>query len=88
METTKIIQELPNLSTSERLQIAEAALLLIRKEQDSLTREEQKQQLALAATTAIADYAPEGELNIFNAIDGEEFYEYPDDELTNKDTHE
>ncbi|MGB3654910.1 MAG: hypothetical protein WBA41_27400 [Rivularia sp. (in: cyanobacteria)] len=76
METTKIIQVLPNLTTSERLQIAEAALLLIRKEQDLLTKEEQKQQLALAAITAIADYAPEGKLNILTAIDGEEFYEY------------
>ncbi|MGB3757525.1 MAG: hypothetical protein WBA07_14295 [Rivularia sp. (in: cyanobacteria)] len=88
METTKIIQELSNLSTSERLQIAEAALLLIRQEQDLLTREEQNQQLALAAMAAIADYAPGGELNIFNAIDGEEFYEYSDNELINKDTHE
>ncbi len=88
METTKIIQELSNLSTSERLKIAEAALLLIRKEQDSLTTEEQNQQLALAATTAIADYAPGGELNILTAIDGEEFYDYSDDELINKDTHE
>ena len=87
METAKIIQLLPNLTTSERLQIAEAALLLIRKEQDLLTKEEQKQQLALAAITAIADYVPGGELNIFSAIDGEEFYEYLDDELTDKDTH-
>ncbi|MBV6627077.1 MAG: hypothetical protein KI793_29760 [Rivularia sp. (in: Bacteria)] len=88
METSQIIQVLPNLSTSERLQIAEAALLLIRKEQDSLTKEEQKQQLALAAMTAIADYTPGGELDIFNTIDGEEFYEYSDDELTYKHTHE
>ncbi len=88
METTKIIQELSNLSTSERLKIAEAALLLIRKEQDLLTREEQKQQLQLAAMTAIADYNPGGELNILTAIDGEEFYDYSDDELINKDTHE
>ena len=76
MKTTKIIQLLPNLSTSERLQIAEAALLLIRQEQNLLTREEQKQQLALAAMTAISDYAPKGELNIFSAIESEEFYEY------------
>lgn len=88
METTKIIEVLPNLSTSERLQIAEAALLLIRKEQNSLTKEEQKQQLTLAAMTAIADYNPGGELDIFSSIDGEEFYEYLDDKLTNKDTHE
>ncbi len=88
METTKIIQALPKLSTSERLKIAEAALLLIRKEQHSLSIEEQKQQLALTAMIAIADYTPGGELDIFSSIDGEEFYEYPDDKLTNKDTHE
>lgn len=78
METTKIIEVLPKLSTSERLQIAEAALLLIRKEQHLLTLAEQKQQLALAAMTAIEDYAPGGELNIFTSIDREEFYEYLD----------
>lgn len=88
METKKIIQLLPNLGTSERLQIAESALLLIRKEQHLLTKEEQKQQLALAAMTAISDYAPGGELNIFTAIDGEEFYEYSDYELTDNDTNQ
>lgn len=88
METTKIIQVLPHLTTSERLKIAEAALLLIRKEQHLLTKKEQKQQLELAAMTAIADYNPGGELDIFSSIDGEEFYEYSDDELTDKDTHE
>ncbi|MBF2017908.1 MAG: hypothetical protein IGS23_22470 [Rivularia sp. T60_A2020_040] len=87
METTEIIQVLSNLSSNERLQVAEAALLLIRQEQHLLTREQQQQQLGLAAMTAIADYAPGGELNVFTAIDGEEFYEYSDDELTDKDTH-
>lgn len=88
METKKIIQLLPNLSTSERLKIAEASLLLIRKEQDSPTKEEQKQQLALAAMTAISDYAPGGELNIFSSIYGEEFDEYSDYELTDNDTNQ
>jgi hypothetical protein len=54
MKTKEILQALPKLSVSDRLKIAEAALLLIRQEQQSITKEEQKHQLAIAAMTAIA----------------------------------
>ncbi|WP_315787111.1 hypothetical protein [Fischerella sp. JS2] len=38
METKEILQALPKLSVSDRLKIAEAALLLIRQEQQSITK--------------------------------------------------
>jgi hypothetical protein len=53
METKEILQALPNLSISDRLKIAELALQLVLKEQHSLTKDEQKRLLALAAITGI-----------------------------------
>ncbi|MBN4005030.1 hypothetical protein [Nostoc sp. LPT] len=61
METKEILQALPNLSISDRLKIAESALQLVLQAKD-----EQKRQLALAAITAIVDYAPGSELDIFS----------------------
>ncbi|BAY25792.1 hypothetical protein NIES2100_56000 [Calothrix sp. NIES-2100] len=87
METQEILQALENLSVSDRLKIAEAALKLVLQEQYSLTKDEQKRHLTLAAMTAIADYAPDGELNVFSDLDGEDFYEYPDEDLHNSGTY-
>lgn len=87
METTEILQALPKLTVSERLIIAEKALELIRQEQHSLTKDQQKRLLAAAATGAIADYAPGTELTVFSDLDGEDFYEYPDDDLHNSDAN-
>jgi hypothetical protein len=81
METQEILQALANLSVSDRLTIAEAALKLVLREQNSLTKDDLKRQLTLAAMTAIADYAPGSELNIFSDLEGEDFYEYPDEDL-------
>jgi hypothetical protein len=84
METQEILQALANLSVSDRLTIAEAALKLVLQEQNSLSKDEQKRQLKLAAMTAVADYAPGSELNIFSELEGEDFYEYPDEDLIRK----
>ncbi|MHC5733113.1 MAG: hypothetical protein ACYTXY_55605, partial [Nostoc sp.] len=73
METKEILQAFPNLSISDRLKIAESALQLVIQEKHSLTKDQQKRQLTLAAITAIADYAPSSELNIFSELDGEDF---------------
>ncbi|MEH1850390.1 MAG: hypothetical protein V7L11_01590 [Nostoc sp.] len=70
METKEILQALPNLSISDRLKIAESALQLVLQEKHSLTKDEQKRQLTLAAVTAIADYAPGSELDIFSDLVG------------------
>jgi len=87
METKEILQALPSLSISDRLKIAESALQLILQEKQSLTKDEQKRLLALAAITAIADYAPGSELNIFSDLEGEDFYEYSDGDLHNSGTY-
>jgi hypothetical protein len=80
METQEILQSLPKLSINERLKIAEFALQLVNQQQKFLTKEQQKYQLALAAITAIEDYANDGELNVFSDLDGEDFYDYPDED--------
>ncbi|MEH1918301.1 hypothetical protein [Nostoc sp.] len=83
METQEILQVLPNLSISDRLKIAESALQLVIQEKHSFTKDEQKRQLRLAAMTAIADYAPGSELNIFSDLEAEDFCHYPDEEFYN-----
>ncbi|MEH2372123.1 hypothetical protein [Nostoc sp.] len=66
MQIKEILQALPSLSISDRLKIAQSALQLVIQEKHSLTKDEQKRQLTLAAMTAIADYAPGSELDIFS----------------------
>ena len=78
METKEILQALPSLSISDRLKIAESALQLVLQEKHSLTKDEQKRQLTLAAVTAIVYYAPGSELDIFSDFEGEDFCDYPD----------
>jgi len=87
METKEILQTLPNLSISDRLKIAESALQLVVKEQHSLTKDEKKRLLALAAITAISDYTPGEYLNIFSDLEGEDFYDYPDQDLHNSEIY-
>jgi hypothetical protein len=81
MQIKEILQALPSLSISDRLKIAESALQLVLQEKHSLTKDEQKHQLTLAAMTAIEDYAPDGELNIFSDLEGEDFCDYPDEDF-------
>lgn len=85
MEIAEILQELGKLPISDRLTIAETALQLIQAEQHSLTAEQRKRQLAIAATTAISDYAPGSQPLAFSALDGEDFYDDADD--TNLNAH-
>ncbi len=87
METKEILQALLNLSVSDRLKIAESALQLVLQEKHSLTKDEQKHQLTLAAITAIADYAPGSELNIFSDLEGEDFCDDPDEDFYNSETY-
>ncbi|MHC5937633.1 hypothetical protein [Nostoc sp.] len=76
MQIKEILQALPSLSISDRLKIAESALQLVIQEKHSLTKDEQKRQLTLAAMTAIADYPSGSELNIFSDLEGEDFRNY------------
>jgi hypothetical protein len=81
METQEILTTLPKLTTRDCLKIAETALEIISKEQNSLTTDEQKRVLAAAAKTAIQDYAPGSSLIAFSEIEGEDFYDYPDTKI-------
>jgi len=87
MQIKEILQALPSLSISDRLKIAELALQLVLQEKHSLTKDEQKRQLGLAAITAIVDYAPGSELNIFSDLEGEDFYDYPDEDIHNSEIY-
>lgn len=74
MKTAEILQALPHLSVSDRLKVAETALHLIQQEQQGLTKEQQRQQMAIAAMTAVSDYSTDSELIVFTDLDGEDFY--------------
>ncbi|MBD2614179.1 MAG: hypothetical protein RMY62_027550 [Nostoc sp. ZfuVER08] len=87
MQIKEILQALPSLSISDRLKIAESALQLVLQEKHSLTKHEQKYQLTLAAMTAIEDYTPGSELNIFSDLEGEDFCDYPDEDFYNSETY-
>ncbi|MCF2147852.1 hypothetical protein IQ276_015765 [Desmonostoc muscorum LEGE 12446] len=81
METKQILNTLPQLSITDCLKIAEAALEIIHQKQNNLTEEEQKRALAAAAKTAIQDYAPGSQLLVFSEIEGEEFYDYSNTDI-------
>jgi hypothetical protein len=83
METKEILKILPTLTNSDRLTIAEMALQLIQQEHNSLTQEQAKRQLAAAALSAISDYAPDSELLVFKGLEGEDFYDEPDELMEN-----
>lgn len=73
MKTADILQALPHLSVSDRLKVAETALHLIQQEQQGLSKEQQRQQMAIAAMTAVSDYSTDSELIVFTDLDGEDF---------------
>lgn len=77
MKTAEILQALSHLTISDRLKVAETALHLIRQEQQGLTKEQQRQQMEIAAMTAVSDYSTDSELVVFTDLDGEDFYNEP-----------
>ncbi|WP_373527771.1 hypothetical protein [Nostoc sp.] len=42
-----------------------------------------RRSLIIISLAAIADYAPDSELNIFSDLEGEDFCDYPDEDLHN-----
>lgn len=80
MKTAEILQALSHLTIGDRLKVAETALHLIRQDQQGLTKEQQRQQMAIAAMTAVSDYSSDSELIVFTDLDGQDFYnEQPTD---------
>jgi hypothetical protein len=72
MQIIEILNALPKLTIDERLQIVVSALKLNQQERSHLTPQQQRQYLALAALTAVDDYAPGSDLLAFEALDGED----------------
>lgn len=89
MTQIEILQALKHMTNAERLTIAETALRLIREDlqQQFPTPAQLEQELAAAAEALREDYAPGGELTVFTTLDGEDFYEYTDENLTDIFSH-
>jgi bacterioferritin (cytochrome b1) len=73
MGTAEILQSLPNLDPIDQLKIAETALQLVQSNRQTLTREQRRQQMQIAAISAVDDYTQNPELLAFTALDGEDF---------------
>jgi len=73
MGTSEILQSLPHLTATDQLKIAETALQLIQHNHQALTPAQRRQQIAIAAITAIGDYSANTELTAFTSLDGEDF---------------
>lgn len=77
MTQTEILEELKNLTSAERLAIAEAALNLVRLDlqetEGSLARTRTSQQMARAAESLLRDYQTDVELTAFTDLDGEDY---------------
>ena len=78
MTQVKILEELKNLTNTERLTIIENVLRLIREDLQKVEQvddpTEKKRQLAAAAEALLPDYASGGELTSLTALDGEDFH--------------
>jgi hypothetical protein len=75
METQEILHVLPKLNINELLAIIEMALRLVQEERYRLTPEERKQQVVMAAISAIEDYLPGSDLLAFSDLESEDFSE-------------
>jgi bacterioferritin (cytochrome b1) len=73
METTEILESLPQLNTIDQLKIAETALQLVQLNRQTLTKEQRRQQMEIAAIAAVDDYAQNSDLIAFTALDEEDF---------------
>jgi bacterioferritin (cytochrome b1) len=73
MGTTEILESLPQLNTIDQLKIAETALQLVQLNRQTLTREQRRQQMEIAAIAAVDDYAQNSDLIAFTALDEEDF---------------
>jgi hypothetical protein len=73
MSTQEILQALVDLPSADQLKIAETALQHLQQNRQSLTKDQRRQQMAIAAIAAIDDYSANHELTTFTALDGEDF---------------
>ncbi len=81
MGTQEILQALADLQPTDQLKIAETALQHLQQNRQSLTKDQRRQQMEIAATAAMNDYSTNHELTAFTVLDGEDFYDDSDPEL-------
>ncbi len=68
MNTTELIEEIQKLPVSKRIYVIEKTIHSIRKQEDN-------NQMKLAAETLYSDYKTDKNLNAFTVLDCEQFYE-------------
>jgi hypothetical protein len=75
MTNNEIINQLKQLTTSERLAVIEAATRLIQEDlsQPQADEKAENEQLAQAAKALLEDYQLDPELTAFTSLDGEDF---------------
>jgi hypothetical protein len=73
MGTSEILESLPQLNSTDQLKIAETALQLVQLNRQTLTREQRRQQMEIAAIAAIDDYTQDSDIIAFTALDEEDF---------------
>jgi hypothetical protein len=76
MSTTEVLEQLKQMTNSERLEVIEAATRLLREalgEQTMNPREEQERRLRASALALKELYEPGGEMTEWTSLDGEEF---------------
>jgi hypothetical protein len=81
MGTQEIIHALVDLQPTDQLKIAETALQHLQQNRQSLTKDQRRQQMGIAAMAAMDDYSTNPELIAFTVLDGEDFYDESDLEL-------
>lgn len=82
MGTSEILESLPQLNSTDQLKIAETALQLVQLNRQTLTREQRRQQMEIAAIAAIDDYTQDLDLIAFTALDEEDFLdEFSDNQV-------
>jgi hypothetical protein len=78
MTQREIIEQLKKLAPAQRLAVVEATLRSIREEialaQEPVKESERERKLAAAAKALLPDYAREGDLTSFTALDSEDFH--------------
>lgn len=81
MSTQEILQALVDLPSADQLKIAETALQHLQQNRQSLTKDQRRKQMAIAAIAAVDDYSTNHELITFTALDGEDFHNETDHDV-------
>ncbi len=87
MTVEQILETLPHLSFDDRTKIIDKLSEIVQAESIN-TKEQRRQKMAIEAIQAYEEYQTDPELTVFTCLDGEDFYEYSDEDLQQLDQHE